>query len=102
MTYWDFIKKLGSPHYKTDDAELIDLARDGGYLRGSVIFNNVKYSYRNRNTQNPVKAKDIQKIIHYTLMLYVEADESPDEYLYLLKTLIEEYLDSPVTIRGAE
>ena len=96
MTYWNFIKKLGSQHYKTDDAEPIDLAKDGGYLRGSVIFNNVKYSYRNRNTQNPVKAKDIQKIIHYTLMLYVEADESPDEYLVMLMDLIKEYLDGPV------
>jgi hypothetical protein len=66
---WAEVKKMGSAHYKGDQVEPIDLYRDGGTLRHFAICSIIKYAWRNKNGEEPVSVKDMDKIIHYAEML---------------------------------
>lgn len=68
---WEDIKKDGSGHYKDGGVEPIDLYRDIGILRHWVIGEICQHALRNRDMQNPVNPKDMDKIIHYAKMLKV-------------------------------
>jgi len=61
---WKDLKNQGSAHYKTDgDVEPIDLYRAGGMFRHYALTSIIKYSFRNRNVEEPVSETDMNKII---------------------------------------
>ena len=68
---WNEIKKGGSGHYKDDGVEPIDLYLSGGMLRHFALCSIIKYAFRNRDPNEPIRASDMDKIIHYAQMLKV-------------------------------
>ena len=72
MKTWDELKKEGSLHYKSVGVEPIDLYRDKGAFRDFALCSIVKYAARNMGSgllADPVKNKDLRKIIHYAELL---------------------------------
>jgi hypothetical protein len=72
MKTWDELKKQGSVHYKGGGIEPIDLYRDAGMFRDFAICSIIKYAYRNCDkgvTGDPVRVRDMEKIIHYAELL---------------------------------
>ena len=76
-TNWVELKKQGSDHYKTGGIEPIDLYRAGGMLRSFALCSIMKYAFRNRNDEEPISIKDMNKIIDYAQKL--KAAFGPDE-----------------------
>lgn len=80
MKTWDEIKSGGSEHYKNGGIEPIDLYRSIGILRSFAIASICKYAVRNAGnglpTDNPVKVKDMEKIIHYANILMTAYGDS--------------------------
>ena len=79
--YWDMIKCLGSAHYKAD-TEPIDLLSSGGMMHDKACGDIIKYAYRNRREylefyNKETSETDIEKIIHYALILAVLAGYNP-------------------------
>jgi hypothetical protein len=66
---WEELKANGSDHYKTGGIEPIDLYRDAGMLRHFALCSIMKYAFRNRNAENPISHKDMDKIIDYAQKL---------------------------------
>jgi len=67
---WVELKDNGSDHYKTGGVEPIDLIYDLGLLREFALASIIKYASRNAKTGDDlVRAKDMNKIIHYAEML---------------------------------
>ena len=66
---WDELKLHGSDHYKTGGVEPIDLYLAGGMFRHFAICSIIKYAFRNRNIEEPVNVKDMEKIIDYAQKL---------------------------------
>lgn len=75
ISLWDQLKKNGSDHYKTGGIEPIDLYREAGIFRHFAICSIIKYAFRNRNNENPVSMKDMDKIIDYAQKLKVACGE---------------------------
>lgn len=80
---WDELKREGSGHYKSGNVEPIDLYRDAGAFRDFALCSIIKYAYRNIGTKtmddNPVKNKDMRKIIHYAEFLIAGCGEEGNE-----------------------
>lgn len=76
---WADVKKRGSKHYKDEDVEPVDLYRSGGMLREFALCNIIKYAFRNRGREEPVRISDMEKIKHYADMLIVACGEIKDE-----------------------
>lgn len=74
---WEKCKANGSDHYKTGGIEPIDLYRAGGMLRSFALCSIMKYAFRNRNDEEPISIKDMNKIIDYAQKL--KAAFGPDE-----------------------
>lgn len=74
---WEKCKSNGSDHYKTGGIEPIDLYRAGGMLRSFALCSIMKYAFRNRNDEEPISIKDMNKIIDYAQKL--KAAFGPDE-----------------------
>lgn len=72
---WNELKANGSDHYKTGDVEPIDLYRAGGMFRHFAICSIIKYAFRNRKTDDPVKVRDMEKIIDYARKLIAAEGE---------------------------
>jgi len=73
---WDELKKQGSDHYKTDGGiEPVDLYRAAGMFRHFAICSIIKYAFRNRNSEEPVRNKDMDKIIDYAMKLKASCGE---------------------------
>ncbi len=73
---WDDLKKRGSDHYKTGGGvEPIDLYRAGGMFRDFAICSIIKYAFRNRNPEEPVSMRDMDKIIDYAQKLKAACGE---------------------------
>jgi hypothetical protein len=76
---WDDIKRHGSDHYKSGGKEPIDLYKSAGALRHFALCSIIKYAYRNLGVagkpDEPVKNKDMEKIIHYAKMVMVALGE---------------------------
>lgn len=69
---WVELKKQGSEHYKTDGGvEPIDLYRAGCMFRHFALCSIIKYAFRNRNTEEPISMRDMDKIIDYAQKLKV-------------------------------
>ena len=67
---WVELKKQGSAHYKTDGGvEPVDLYRAGGMFRHFALCSIIKYAFRNRDTENPVSMRDMDKICDYAQKL---------------------------------
>ena len=63
---WSELKQSGSDHYKTGGGvEPIDLYRAGGMFRDFALCSIIKYAFRNRNPEEPISLKDMNKIIDY-------------------------------------
>jgi len=66
---WEELKQQGSGHYKTGGVEPIDLYRAAGAFRSFALCSIIKYAFRNISQDgpdaNPVKNKDMDKIIDY-------------------------------------
>lgn len=75
MPQWDALKAQGSAHYKTGGVEPVDLYRDGGMFRHFALCSIIKYAFRNRNADEPVKQKDMDKIIDYAMKLKADGRE---------------------------
>jgi hypothetical protein len=75
MPQWDALKAQGSEHYKTGGVEPVDLYRDGGMFRHFALCSIIKYAFRNRNADEPVKQKDMDKIIDYAMKLKADGRE---------------------------
>lgn len=72
MKTWNELKAQGSQHYKTGHVEPIDLYRDAGAFRHFALCSIIKYAYRNISggpAADPVRSKDLDKIIHYSELL---------------------------------
>jgi hypothetical protein len=65
---WEKIKQKGSVHYKTKDAEPIDLMKAGNILHDWCIGNLIKRAFRNRK-EIGLNIRDIDKMAHEVEML---------------------------------
>lgn len=73
---WNELKQQGSSHYKTDGGvEPMDLYLSGEMFRHFALCSIIKYAFRNRDPQEPVKNKDMDKIIDYAQKLKVGCGE---------------------------
>lgn len=73
---WNDLKKQGSAHYKTDGGvEPIDLYRAGNMFRHFALCSIIKYAFRNRDTENPVSMRDMDKICDYAQKLKAACGE---------------------------
>ena len=73
---WAELKNQGSQHYKTDGGvEPIDLYLAGGMFRQFALCSIIKYAFRNRDNEEPIKNKDMDKIIDYAQKLKVGCGE---------------------------
>ena len=73
------LKKKGSSHYKGEKVEPIDRMKEGGILWDFARGNIIKYAYRNRWENHPLKEEiiqDMNKIAHYAEMIKTMEDES--------------------------
>lgn len=70
---WDALKMQGSEHYKTGGVEPIDLYLAGGMFRHFALCSIIKYAFRNRNTDEQLNVKDLDKIIDYAEKLKATA-----------------------------
>ena len=66
---WETLKQEGSQHYKTGGVEPIDLYRAGGMFRDFALCSIIKYAFRNRNPEEHISLKDMNKIIDYAQKL---------------------------------
>lgn len=77
---WVELKKQGSEHYKTDGGvEPIDLYRAGNMFRHFALCSIIKYAFRNRDTEEPVRTSDMLKIIDYSKKLIAACGEGENE-----------------------
>jgi hypothetical protein len=72
---WNALKCAGSGHYKSGGVEPIDLYRDAGMFRPFALCSIIKYAYRNHSLVEPVKRRDMEKIIHYARLLIASCCE---------------------------
>ncbi len=73
---WVELKKQGSEHYKTDGGvEPVDLYRAGGMFRHFALCSIIKYAFRNRDVENPVSMRDMDKIVDYAQKLKAACGE---------------------------
>ncbi len=75
---WQELKVEGSEHYKKgqDEVEPIDLYKSGGMFRHFALSSIIKYAFRNRELLGePLRIKDLNKIIHYASLLRAMAVE---------------------------
>jgi hypothetical protein len=72
---WETLKQEGSQHYKTGGVEPIDLYRAGGMFRDFALCSIIKYAFRNRNPEEPISLKDMNKIIDYAQKLMATRTE---------------------------
>ena len=70
---WEELKKQGSPWYKTGGVEPIDLYRAGGMFRHYALSSVIKYAFRNRNAEEPVRESDMLKIIDLAQKLIADS-----------------------------
>jgi hypothetical protein len=70
MKTWEGLKKVGSEHYKTGGVEPIDLYRAKGIFKPFAIASIIKYAAR--NAEKELNPKDMDKIIHYAMLLIAE------------------------------
>lgn len=69
---WEELKQNGSEHYKTGGGvEPVDLYLAGGMFRHFAICSIIKYAFRNREQEEPVNVRDMEKIIDYAQKLIV-------------------------------
>ena len=81
---WNELKAQGSQHYKTGGVEPIDLYRALGIFRHFALASIIKYASRNvagGPGADPVRGKDMDKIIHYARLLKADAIEGDFERL---------------------
>lgn len=77
---WKQLKKEGSEHYKTGGGvEPIDLYLAAGLFRHYAVTSIIKYAFRNRNNEEPVRESDMHKIIDLAQKL-IAANHVDDEY----------------------
>ena len=73
---WVELKKQGSEHYKTDGGvEPIDLYRAGNMFRHFALCSIIKYAFRNRDTEEPISMRDMDKIVDYAQKLKAACGE---------------------------
>jgi hypothetical protein len=70
---WEQLKKEGSDHYKTGTCEPIDLYRAKGIFKPFALASIIKYA--TRNTDKELNIKDMNKIIHYAMLLIADHQE---------------------------
>lgn len=70
---WDELKQSGSTHYKTGGIEPVDLYVSGGMFRAFSLCSIIKYAFRNRNNEEPLRISDLDKIIDYAQKLKAHA-----------------------------
>lgn len=79
MKTWNELKQQGSAHYKTDGGvEPIDLYLSGYMFRHFALCSIIKYVFRNRNTEEPIKNSDMDKIIDYAMKLKTGCGEATE------------------------
>jgi hypothetical protein len=66
---WKEIKQGGNDHYKTGQAEPIDLYLASGALRAFALCNIIKYAFRNIPEDKRIDIEDLDDIIQYAEML---------------------------------
>lgn len=77
---WVELKKQGSAHYKTDGGvEPIDLYRAGCMFRHFALCSIIKYAFRNRDVEEPVRTSDMMKIIDYSQKLIASCGDGGSE-----------------------
>ncbi len=72
---WEALKARGSDHYKTGGVEPVDLYRAAGAFRPFALCSIIKYAFRNLRGDDPVKEKDMNKIIDYAEKLKADAKD---------------------------
>jgi hypothetical protein len=72
---WDELKQQGSSHYKTGGVEPVDLYRAAGAFRHFALCSIIKYAFRNISGEDPVKERDMDKIIDYAMKLKADGKE---------------------------
>ncbi len=91
---WAELKQDGSSHYKGDGAEQVDLYRATGLRTLATWALTGAQRRAQRNLQRlemiePVNIKDVQKVIHELLFLYVELRDNTylsDKVIQLRRT----------------
>ena len=74
---WEELKQQGESHYKADGGvEPIDLYRSFGAFRHFALCSIIKYAARNLRGDDPVKDKDMDKIIDYAQKLKAEVNRT--------------------------
>jgi len=76
---WNIAKIAGSDHYKTGGVEPIDLYKAGGYFEHFAICNIIKYAFRCGKRSNAEKITDLNKVIHYAILLKAHIEEASAE-----------------------
>jgi hypothetical protein len=73
MKTWKQCKLEGSKHYKTGEAEPMDVYKAKGVFKPFALCSIAKYAIR--NTDKDLNPQDIIKIIHYSELLLAEHNE---------------------------
>lgn len=69
---WDELKLRGSKHYKTGDAQMIDVYKGHGTFTPWALNEISQHAVRNTPVKRSVFIEDMQKIIHYAELLIAE------------------------------
>ena len=71
---WDELKNEGSAHYKTGEAQMIDIYKAKGVLKPWALCEIAQHAIRNVD-KVVVSIDDLRKILHYTELLIAEQTE---------------------------
>ena len=78
MSDWELLKQQGSPHYKTNGVEPVDLYLSGNMLQDFALCSIIKYCFRSRREMNLEKElfiNNMKKVVDYAQKLIASQEE---------------------------